>query len=150
MNLTQFKRSTTLNPPRQTIIYLLNTGDMCKFRFRRALYKVINFEQGYLLLPDQKLYLWLYFIYLICGSPHHFIDSHWRTRSGDESTIQSHVKCHTTHVRGFVRVVSTVIFSITHPEMQFAEGIIAKELICSTYISSFILKQKRDRGIQHN
>lgn len=52
------------------------------------------------------------------------------------------VKCLTTQVWGFVRVVSTVVLSIAHPEMEFAKGIIAEELICSTYISSFIKKKQ--------
>lgn len=57
-------------------------------------------------------------------------------------------KCLTTQVWGFVRVVSTVVLSITHPEIEFAKGIIAKELISSTYIASFIKKIKTHTNIK--
>lgn len=60
-------------------IYLVNSVVMWRFRFKRALHKVINFEQGNLLLLEQKLYLWLHFIYLTPGQQDLWVPSplHW-------------------------------------------------------------------------
>jgi hypothetical protein len=59
------------------------------------------------------------------------------------------VREHTTHVRGFIRVVATVIFSITDPEMELAKGVIAQELIISAYTSSFIFEEREIEKISN-